>query len=116
MIFLVFCDLKNESRRQSYDKLFGEMSRLEAHQVGEHYWLLRSNSSADEIAKKLWALADLEDCIFVSALSTSYRYVNAEDGTTDWLRRFLTQNESISAPPDLYKTQRRQAPVSKGAA
>lgn len=107
MIFLVFCDLENPHRQGNYARFFGELARLEAHQVGAYYWLLRSNSSAEEITTKFWSLADSEDCIFVSALSSSYRYVNAEGGTNAWLRKYLDQSIECSPPPALYVEPRQ---------
>jgi glutathionyl-hydroquinone reductase len=109
MIFLVYCNLKNTHQRSIYDRFFNELTRLEAHLIEERYWLLRSNSSAEEIISKLWSLVGREDCVFVSALSASYRYVNAESGTNDWLKQYLDHSAHSKTPPELYEDQKQAA-------
>jgi hypothetical protein len=103
--------MKNGHQRSSYSQFFHELARLEAHQIGEYYWILRSENSIENLTAKLWSLVDSDDCIFVSALSSTFRYVNAETGTNAWIRKFVgSGTKNLVPPPDLYIGQRQVSP------
>lgn len=88
-VYLVAYDLVDEARSSfSYQPLWDELRRLDAHRVQYSLWLVTLSNTPREVADHFKQFMDRNDRVWVSTVRKSeYWFANAMSGTNKWLEQ-----------------------------
>lgn len=81
-LFVISYDLV---KRKDYPELWAALGKAGAHRPLLSLWLLRSNSTPQQISDWLTKYVDDDDRLFVAAVDGTPWYKNALAGTNKWL-------------------------------
>jgi CRISPR-associated endonuclease Cas2 len=90
-IYFVAYDLTKKKPEFDYEILWNELKRLGSHRTQLSAWLVNVNNTAQDLTRHLKQFVHSDDRIWTIRLTkqngiTQYDYVNALNGTNDWLK------------------------------
>ncbi|HWR50752.1 MAG TPA: hypothetical protein VN428_06575 [Bryobacteraceae bacterium] len=88
-VYLLAYDLIDEGRSSfSYQPLWDELRRLDAHRTQYSLWLVNLSNTSREVTEHFKQFVDQDDRLWVSEIRKSeHWFVNAMSGTNKWLER-----------------------------